>query len=176
MRALADGLTLARALAALPLLLCLTQGRWALAWWLLLLGAATDALDGWLARRAGGGTAWGARLDPLADKLLVSAPLLWLLQAQRLPVLLVWLLLSRELLVSAWRSTSATGAPAALAGKVKTALQLIALLLLLWPPAWGPAALVALLQAAGWWLLWPMLALSLLSAWQYLRPPAAPLN
>jgi hypothetical protein len=49
-----------------------------MAWGLLLLGGISDAADGWLARRAGGGSAWGAQLDPLTDKILISAPLLWL--------------------------------------------------------------------------------------------------
>ena len=78
MRKLADALTEGRALVGLPLLLALAAGQPALAWILLALGGLSDAADGWLARRAGGGSVWGARLDPLTDKILITAPLLWL--------------------------------------------------------------------------------------------------
>ena len=90
----------------LPLLLALATDYDALAWWLLLIGGWSDAADGWLARRAGGGSTWGARLDPLADKLLISAPLIWLASEGTLPVWAVWLLLARELLISGWRGGS----------------------------------------------------------------------
>ncbi|MFM7395260.1 MAG: CDP-alcohol phosphatidyltransferase family protein, partial [Cyanobium sp.] len=74
LRRLADLLTLARAVIGLPLLLAMGAGQEVLAWWLLLLGGLSDWADGLLARRAGGGSVWGARLDPLTDKILVSAP------------------------------------------------------------------------------------------------------
>lgn len=74
LRRLADGLTLARGALGLPLLLALSLGWPWLAWGLLLLGGISDAADGWLARRAGGGSTWGAQLDPLTDKILISAP------------------------------------------------------------------------------------------------------
>jgi phosphatidylserine synthase len=77
-RRLADGLTVGRAVIGLPLILALIADQTLLAWCLLLIGGLSDAADGWLARRAGGGSVWGARLDPLTDKILISAPLLWL--------------------------------------------------------------------------------------------------
>ena len=103
LRRLADGLTVGRALLGLPLILALAGGAAGLAWWLLLLGGLSDWADGLLARRAGGGSAWGARLDPLTDKILIAAPLLWLAAQpawpQQLPLWAVWLLLA---LSSAW--------------------------------------------------------------------------
>lgn len=136
-RRLADGLTVARALIGLPLLLALAGGLGGLAWILLLLGGLSDWADGALARRAGGGSAWGARLDPLTDKILISAPLLWLAAAGRLPLWAVWLLLARELLISGWRAGQGNGGPASRSGKAKTVLQFLAMLLLLWPGSWG---------------------------------------
>jgi CDP-diacylglycerol---glycerol-3-phosphate 3-phosphatidyltransferase len=171
LRQLADGLTVGRALLGLPLILALSTGQAALAWWLLLLGGLSDWADGSLARRAGGGSAWGARLDPLTDKILIAAPLLWLAAQpawpQQLPLWAVWLLLARELLISGWRSDASGGGPASLAGKAKTLLQFASLLLLLWP--WGGDGRA---QLVGWWLFWPSLLLALSSAWSYLAPRA----
>jgi len=173
-RQLADGLTLGRAVLGLPLLLALVNGAEALAWLLLLLGGLSDAADGWLARRSGGGSVWGARLDPLTDKILISAPLIWLGATGLLPLWAVWLLLARELLISGWRAGQGSGGPASWAGKAKTILQFGALLLLLWPSGWSlgtPAAvgLVDWLHWGGFLLFWPSLLLALSSALGYLR-------
>ncbi len=176
MRRLADGLTVARALLGLPLLLALAANQQGLAWILLLLGGLSDAADGALARHAGGGSVWGARLDPLTDKILISAPLLWLAAQDTLPLWAVWLLLARELLISGWRAGQGSGGPASRGGKAKTILQFASLLLLLWPSAWGaglggPAGfgLAVLLRALGYLLFWPSLLLALTSAVGYLR-------
>ncbi len=182
LRRLADGLTAGRAVLGLPLILALAGGQAPLAWLLLLLGGLSDAADGWLARRAGGGSVWGARLDPLTDKILISAPLLWLAaqptSGHHLPLWAVWLLLARELLISGWRAGQGSGGPASLGGKAKTILQFASLLLLLWPQGWtlgtaawasGDLALPVVLHAIGWWLFWPSLLLALSSAWGYLR-------
>jgi len=182
LRQLADGLTAARALLGLPLILALIGGAQSLAWILLLLGGLSDAADGALARRAGGGSVWGARLDPLTDKILISAPLLWLAAqpatGPHLPLWAVWLLLARELLISGWRSAQGSGGPASWSGKAKTILQFASLLLLLWPQGWtlgtaawasGDLSLPVVLHAIGWWLFWPSLLLALSSAWSYLR-------
>jgi CDP-diacylglycerol--glycerol-3-phosphate 3-phosphatidyltransferase len=171
LRQLADGLTLMRAVIALPLLLALSAQQPVIAWLLLLGGSLSDWLDGSLARRAGGGSVWGARLDPLTDKILVSAPLLWLAQQQILPLWAVWLLLARELLISGWRAGQTSGGPASSSGKAKTVLQCLSLLLMLWPASWLASAF---LQRLGWWLFWPSLALALSSAIHYLAAGMGP--
>ena len=124
----------------------------------------------------GGGSEWGARLDPLTDKILIAAPLLWIGAEGRLPLWAIWLLLARELLISGWRSAATGGGPASLGGKAKTILQFASLLLLLWPNSWGAAldgensfGLPGLLHLSGYWLFWPSLLLALSSAWGYLK-------
>ena len=171
LRSIANGLTVARAVAGLPLVIALQLGWQGWAWWLLLLAGLSDAADGSLARRAGGGSSWGARLDPLTDKVLIAAPLLWLASSAVLPLWAIWLLLARELMISGWRAEASDGAPASLSGKAKTILQFVSLLLMLWPSVWigSPG-----LQSLGWWLFWPSLALALSSALGYITPRSAP--
>lgn len=108
-----------------------------------------------------------ARLDPLTDKVLIAAPLLWFAASGILPLWAIWILLARELLISGWRAGASDGAPASWGGKAKTILQFLSLLLLLWPPGWvGQSTLVV----CGWWLFWPSWALALTSALDYLKP------
>ena len=175
LRALADGLTVLRGLLAVPLLLVLQWGWPWWAWWLLVGAAATDAVDGWLARRGGGGSLWGARLDPLCDKLLLLAPLLWLagrsagaadtvVSVIPTPLWAIWLLLAREWLVTEWRSRHPHGAPARWSGKLKTATQFLCFGFLLWP---GPAQ--AFTSAVGGALFWVALTMAWLSGIRYVQ-------
>ena len=73
MRVLPDLFTAFRGLCG-PLLLwgLLTQGMSMVWFWLFLFAVCTDLIDGWLARRMGGGTEWGKWFDPLADKILTA--------------------------------------------------------------------------------------------------------
>ncbi|MBJ7364238.1 MAG: CDP-alcohol phosphatidyltransferase family protein [Synechococcus sp. SupBloom_Metag_053] len=170
LRSTANGLTIGRALLGLPMVIALGQGQASLAWILLLVGGLSDWADGWLARRAGGGSIWGAQLDPLTDKIFLLAPLLWLTQQQRLPLWALWLLISRELLISSWRGGQASGGAASMTGKAKTLLQFAALLLMLWPQKWLPPQVVSTIHGLGWCLFWPSLLLALYSALGYLKP------
>lgn len=106
-----------------------------LALWAFLLAAATDWLDGHLARRYGLVTDVGKVLDPLVDKLLVLAPLLGLLELGRIPAWGVFLLVGRELAIAGWRVNQSQIRGANLWGKAKTVTQIlaIALLILGWP-------------------------------------------
>ena len=165
---LADALTIIRAAAGLPLIIALQEGYFSIAWWTLLVGCLTDTADGWCARQSGGGTAWGTWIDPLADKLLVLAPLLWLGTYRILPLWAIWTLLARELLISSWRSFDCSGTSASIWGKSKTVLQFLSLLLLLLPFHWFSDDIVLWFHSLGWFLFWPSLLLSLISAIHYL--------
>src|SRR5258708_15653093 len=76
---------------------------------IFLVAAATDLLDGMLARRWGQITTVGTLLDPIADKLLVSAALVSLVDIHRLPAWVVILIIGREFAVSGLRSIAASG-------------------------------------------------------------------
>jgi CDP-diacylglycerol---glycerol-3-phosphate 3-phosphatidyltransferase len=102
---------------------------------LVYAGAAiTDLLDGILARRLGIVSVLGKFLDPLADKLLVMATLIWLVPMARIPAWAVVLLLSRELGITGLRSIASSEGIVIAAGdggKSKTALQMVGILCLI---------------------------------------------
>ena len=134
--------------------------------------AITDWLDGYLARKLDLQTPFGAFLDPVADKLIVSAALLLLLQANAsllflLPVIVI---ISREIVISALREWMAEiGQRGSVAvssmGKIKTTLQMTAIivLLLIDPVLYPPLAQLGLV------LLYVAAALTLWSMWLYLK-------
>lgn len=98
------------------------------------LAALTDLLDGYLARRMGIVSVLGKFLDPLADKLLVMASLVWMVPMGRIPEWAVVLLLAREISVTGLRSIAISEGlviAAARGGKSKTALQMIGILCLM---------------------------------------------
>ena len=128
---LANSITSFRLLLGLPIILFLIYDNIFIAWILIVIGGLSDWLDGWVARRTNSLSKWGAQFDPLADKVMVLVPLLWLLKNNIIPLWSIWLLISRELIVTAWRRNDSNGAPASYAAKIKTSLQFISILLLL---------------------------------------------
>lgn len=102
-----------------------------------IVAALTDWFDGWLARRWNQTSAFGAFLDPVADKLMVCAALLVLLDLQRVDVFVAFIIIGREITISALREWMALiGASASVAvhrlGKFKTAAQMVAIPCLLY--------------------------------------------
>ncbi|MGH7438915.1 MAG: CDP-diacylglycerol--glycerol-3-phosphate 3-phosphatidyltransferase [Polyangiaceae bacterium] len=96
--------------------------------------AMTDMLDGYLARKLGVVSVLGKFLDPLADKLIVMAALVWMVPMGRIPAWAVVVLLARELSVTGLRSVAASEGvviSAGQEGKTKTALQMIGIVALL---------------------------------------------
>ena len=98
--------------------------------------ALTDWLDGWLARKLNQSSAFGAFLDPVADKILVCASLLVLVHLQRVDVLIALIIIGREIAISSLREWMAQiGASRSVAvhmlGKLKTTVQMVAIPFLL---------------------------------------------
>ncbi len=114
------------------------EGRYLVSAAIFGLAAGTDWLDGYLARKLDQQTPFGAFLDPVADKLIVASALLVLLQSQptvifTLPTIVI---IGREIVISALREWMAeigqrTNVAVSYVGKVKTALQMIAIAALL---------------------------------------------
>lgn len=104
--------------------------------WLFILAAITDALDGYIARRYGAVSKLGEFLDPVADKLMVSAALIVLLALGRVDSLVALVIIGREIAVSALREWMAKiGKSSNIAvnsmGKIKTIAQMTAIPMLL---------------------------------------------
>ncbi len=140
------------------------------------LAGFTDYLDGYLARKLGQSTAFGAFIDPVADKITVAAALVVLIHYYHdlwvtLPALVI---ISREILVSALREWMAeVGERATVAvsviGKWKTMLQMLAIGGLLWQLTPGMVQLaIALLVIAALLTLWSMISY-LRAAWPILQ-------
>ena len=168
-------LTLAR-IAAIPVIVALFYvpgdgARW-LAFALFAAAAVTDFFDGWLARRMGVVSALGRFLDPIADKLLVAAVLLMLVSSGGLAVATVvaaLVILLREVLVAGLREHLAemkVGLPVSKLAKWKTAVQMVALALLL---IGGAAPLGLPVQKIGEVALWLAALLTAVTGWDYLR-------
>jgi len=99
-----------------------------------VLAAITDFLDGYLARKRNLVSVLGKFLDPLADKLIVTATLVWLVTMGRVPAWLVIILIGREITITALRGIAMTEGlviAAGEGGKSKTALQMVGLVCLI---------------------------------------------
>jgi cardiolipin synthase (CMP-forming) len=133
--------------------------------------ALTDWLDGYLARRLNQTSAFGAFLDPVADKFLVVASLLVLVHLRRADVFVALIIIGREIAISALREWMAhIGASKSVAvhmlGKIKTTVQMIAIPFLLFD-----GRLFGLIDTNLWgtWLIWASAILTVWSMVYYLQ-------
>ncbi len=167
-RRIINGLTISRILLGLPVILSLTSGRNDIFIILILIGGLTDFLDGYYARKYNQQSIIGAKLDPLADKILLIGPMIWLAHEDLVPLWAIWLLISRELLITSWRSGKASGAPASILGKYKTSLQFISIILLLWPTNWANNNIIIFINKVGYISFWICLFITFISAIKYI--------
>ncbi len=133
--------------------------------------AATDWLDGYLARKLNQTSSFGAFLDPVADKFLVCAALLVLVHLQRADVFVALIIIGREIAISALREWMAMiGATKSVAvhmiGKAKTAVQMTAIPFLLYD-----GVLFGVIDTPLWgtWLIWASAILTVWSMVYYLQ-------
>jgi CDP-diacylglycerol---glycerol-3-phosphate 3-phosphatidyltransferase len=139
---------------------------------IFILAGITDWLDGWVARRFGMVSSFGAFLDPVADKLMVAVALIIIVQRHPEVILALSaaIIIGREITVSAlreWMAELGEGARVKVAwtGKLKTILQMVAIGFLLYgEPLWHLPVL-----EIGRWLLIAAAALTIASMFTYLR-------
>lgn len=137
---------------------------------IFVAAALTDWADGYLARKLDQTSAFGAFLDPVADKLMVAAALIVLVQLGRVDAIVATIIIGREITISALREWMAKiGAARSVAvsmlGKIKTTAQMVAIPLLLYHQAF--AGIDTLFW--GNWLIWIAALLTLWSMGYYLR-------
>ena len=137
---------------------------------LFTAAAITDWLDGWIARRWNQTSAFGAFLDPVADKLMVAAALIILVQLARVDAIIALIIIGREITISALREWmakigEARSVAVSAIGKVKTVSQMLAIPLLLYHDAIGA------FQPHRWgtWLIYIAALLTLVSMVWYLK-------
>ena len=137
---------------------------------MFVLAAITDWLDGWLARKLNQQSAFGAFLDPVADKLMVAAALIVLVQLHRVDAVIALVIIGREITISALREWMAQigqskSVAVSFLGKVKTAVQMVAIPMLLYHDVlWGLNP-----HALGTWLIYVAAVLTLVSMAYYLK-------
>lgn len=138
---------------------------------LFIVVALTDWLDGYLARKLNQTSAFGAFLDPVADKLMVCSALLVLLELQRVDAFVALVIIGREITISALREWMAQiGASKSVAvhmiGKLKTVVQMVAIPFLLFD-----GLLFGLIDTHAWgvWLIWCAAVLTVWSMVYYLQ-------
>lgn len=142
---------------------------------IFILAALTDWFDGYLARKWNQTSAFGAFLDPVADKLMVTAALLMLVQLARIDAAIALVIVGREIAISALREWMAQiGASKSVAvnslGKFKTACQMVAIPMLLFYgrlPFGGGVAI----DTRGWgeWLIYLAAVLTIWSMLYYMK-------
>jgi cardiolipin synthase (CMP-forming) len=138
---------------------------------MFIVFAATDWLDGFLARKLNQQSSFGAFLDPVADKFLVCASVLVLVDLQRADVFVALIIIGREIAISALREWMAQiGASRSVAvhmiGKVKTTVQMVAIPFLLYE-----GKLLGVIDTLHWgtWLIWISAILTVWSMVYYLQ-------
>jgi len=138
---------------------------------MFIVFAATDWLDGFLARKLNQTSAFGAFLDPVADKFLVCASLLVLVHLNRADVFVALIIIGREIAISAlreWMAQIGAGKSVAvhMIGKVKTTVQMVAIPFLLFN-----GMLFGVIDTGLWghWLIWLSAVLTVWSMAYYLR-------
>ena len=134
LRYIPNGITTLRLILVLPITFSIVEENHITAFLLFAISGFSDGLDGFIARRYGWVSAFGELIDPLADKLLIMAALLSLVQMELAPAWMVAIILGRELGVTVLRSIAFSRGvtmSASPLGKVKMMSQVIAILLLI---------------------------------------------
>ena len=145
-------------------------GKWFSFFAAVFIGTAfvTDILDGYFARKYGEVTALGKLLDPLADKILIAIVMIMLVRLERIPVLIVLVIISREMAITGLRAMAASEGiviQASKLGKFKTIFQAVAILALTLYYEYYDVNM----HSVGMVFLWIALVLTLWSGWDYLK-------
>jgi len=172
---LPNKLTIFRVILIVPFILFLLGGQWFealanmgsvcdyIALGIFIVASLTDLIDGKIARKYNMVTNFGKFMDPLADKLLVSAAMIALIQLGRIPALVVIVIISREFIISGFRliaSDNGVVIAASYWGKFKTTFQMIMVCLMI--------ANISAINIVTQIVMWIALALTVISLIDYI--------
>ena len=146
-----------------------------LAFAVFVFASATDAVDGYIARKKNLITNFGKLMDPLADKVLTTAAFIVFVDVGIIPAWMLIVILSREFAITGLRGVAASEGvviAADLSGKLKTIFQMVAICVILLDVAvgqfYGACSLEVFLSGAGTVLIWIALILTVYSGIEYL--------
>ncbi len=131
---------------------------------IFIAASLTDTLDGYLARKNNQITVFGKFMDPLADKLLVCSALICMVELKTIPAWIVIVIVGRDFIISGFRLVAAERGVVIAAGfwgKLKTVVQMVMCILLIFP-------FTGIIHQIGIVLMWAALALTIISLVDYL--------
>lgn len=126
-------ITITRLILVIPLIYFLEFNKNELIFSILIIGALTDYLDGYFAKKLNLKSTFGAIIDPAADKIFTIIPLMWLCKQNIIPYWSLSIIIFREFIVSGFRSSKNDGLPASKLAKVKTLFIFISIILFFSP-------------------------------------------
>lgn len=169
-------ITLSRIFLALPILILMSFDSSVMKWSAcitFIIASLTDYYDGYFARKYNATTNMGKFMDPVADKILVSAILVMFVVQKLVDPYMVILVITRDTLIGGLRSVAAADQiviAAKPAGKWKTALQMSAIpFVILSPETWSFLNFTLPLHKISYFALWLSTILSLTSGWEYYK-------
>ncbi len=168
---LPNKLTIARVIAVPFFIAAYMTGHYLTALILFTAASLTDLLDGKIARKYNLVTNFGKIMDPLADKVLVYSAFCLMVEDGTIPGWMLIVILAREFTIAGMRTVAAsegTVIAAGMSGKIKTVLQMIAVLLLLLTSALAGTAALEYCGLAGQLFLWASLIMTVYSGVEYI--------
>lgn len=167
---LPNKLTIGRVIAVPFFIACYMLEFYYVAFILFILASFTDMLDGKIARKNNLVTNFGKIMDPLADKILVYSAFCLMVEDGTVPGWMLIVILAREFTIAGMRTVAASEGlviAAAMSGKIKTVLQMIAVPLLLLTTALANTSVYSVFNVAAQAFLWASLVMTVYSGFEY---------
>ena len=165
---LPNKLTIGRMIAAVAYVIAYLISWYWTAFVIFILASLTDMLDGQIARKRNLVTNFGKIMDPLADKILVYSALVLMVEDATIAGWILIVILAREFVVSGMRTVAASEGivvAAAMSGKIKTVLQMFAVIILIMAKALPD---IKVIMTIGMVLLWAALIMTVYSGFEYI--------
>ncbi|MBR0308250.1 MAG: CDP-diacylglycerol--glycerol-3-phosphate 3-phosphatidyltransferase [Mogibacterium sp.] len=167
---LPNKLTIARVIAVPFFIIAFLMSKYWIALVLFCAASVTDFFDGKIARERGLVTNFGKIMDPLADKILVYSALCLFIEADIIAAWMLIVILAREFVIAGMRTVAASEGrvlAAGMSGKIKTVLQMFAVIVLLLALAMKDSSVSMTIMLAGNILFWASLVMTVYSGCEY---------